>query len=492
MKAMNILYLEDAAHDVELVERMLRKSGFLFHLMQVDNQAEFETGLATFVPDVILSDHSLYQFNSLDAIRIFKSYQLDIPFILVTGTVSEEFAVNILKEGADDYILKSNLSRLPNAITNALEKSKLEREKRLYIKEIMVNEALLKEAEHLAGFGSWKVDLMNKNVLWSEETYRIFGYNPHEVESGWRTFLNHVHNDDRARMEIAIENLPQQAESMETECRIIDNKGELKHICLKIVVKRNADNVAVQLVGFIQDITGRKEAEQKLLKSFQAVAQLEGELAQQRLNQQKLITEVTIQAQEKERNELGNELHDNINQILSTVKMYLGICNDRIEAREELLGKSYDYLNIAIEEIRKLSKTLVTPTLGDIGLAEALDELAYGINLQKTITVKMINKMSAGEKLGNNMELMLYRIVQEQLTNIQKHSKASEAVILLQKDNNIIILSVSDNGIGFDPAVKAQGIGLKNISSRVQFYSGDMKIISAPGKGCRLEIQIPI
>jgi two-component system sensor histidine kinase UhpB len=90
------------------------------------------------------------------------------------------------------------------------------------------------------------------------------------------------------------------------------------------------------------------------------------------------------------------------------------------------------------------------------------------------------------------MELMLYRIAQEQLNNIRKYAKAKKAVITIRTESGNLFFSVADNGIGFDPAIKARGIGLKNISSRVDFYSGTMSILSAPGQGCTIEITIPL
>jgi signal transduction histidine kinase len=102
----------------------------------VDTEETFGKELTEFSPDVILCDHNLHQFNSIDAIRIFKKHHLSIPFILVTGSVSEEFAVDIMKEGADDYILKLNLTRLPTAIEHALEKKRLESERKLAMESL--------------------------------------------------------------------------------------------------------------------------------------------------------------------------------------------------------------------------------------------------------------------------------------------------------------------------------------------------------------------
>lgn len=128
-KDFRILILEDVEEDAFLIERALRKDGMKFVTQRVDTEDEYTHAMVNFHPDIVLSDHTLPQFNSYKALKIFKEYHPAAPFILVTGTVSEEFAVNCLKEGADDYVLKSNLARLPSAILNALKQKKGEAEK---------------------------------------------------------------------------------------------------------------------------------------------------------------------------------------------------------------------------------------------------------------------------------------------------------------------------------------------------------------------------
>lgn len=121
---LKILMLEDVEEDAWLVERALQKQDMVFTRMRVDTREEFTEALDSFMPDVILSDHSLPQFNSIEALGICHKKGLIVPFILVTGAVSDEFAVTCMKNGADDYILKSNLSRLPLAIHHAIRQRK--------------------------------------------------------------------------------------------------------------------------------------------------------------------------------------------------------------------------------------------------------------------------------------------------------------------------------------------------------------------------------
>jgi len=119
-KMLRILMLEDLEDDAWLIERALKKGDIHFSSLRVDSRNEFTEALDSFHPDLILSDHALPQFNSIEALEICHRKKLKVPFLLVTGAVSEEFAVSCLKKGAADYVLKSNLARLPLAIKHAL------------------------------------------------------------------------------------------------------------------------------------------------------------------------------------------------------------------------------------------------------------------------------------------------------------------------------------------------------------------------------------
>lgn len=150
---LRILMLEDLPEDIGLIEHILRKEGIQFESHYVDTKDEYVKALDHFGPDVILSDHALPQFNSVEALSICRKTSLNIPFILVTGTVSEEFAVSCLKQGADDYVLKSNLVRLPSAIVNALKQRNVElKRKKAEMTLRRQNEELVKINQELDSF----------------------------------------------------------------------------------------------------------------------------------------------------------------------------------------------------------------------------------------------------------------------------------------------------------------------------------------------------
>ncbi|HEX8060807.1 MAG TPA: ATP-binding protein [Cyclobacteriaceae bacterium] len=129
-KKLKILMLEDNPEDAFLIERVLRKDNMVFVTERVDTKEEFRESISRFQPDVVLSDHGLPRFNSREALKISLKERATAPFILVTGTMSDEGAISCLRDGADDYILKGNLSRLPSAIRRAMKARRLEKLKR--------------------------------------------------------------------------------------------------------------------------------------------------------------------------------------------------------------------------------------------------------------------------------------------------------------------------------------------------------------------------
>jgi PAS domain S-box-containing protein len=178
---LRILLLEDVADDAELIKRELRKENINFVSRRVYTSDEYLRELAEFSPQVVVSDFTLGEFNALDALALLKEHAPDLPFVLVTGSQSEEVAVECLKEGADDYILKSNLSRLPAAVLGALKKKELDRERS------KVEAALRRSEEHfraLIEYSSDVITIITRDGTISYESpalERVLGYQPDEL-----------------------------------------------------------------------------------------------------------------------------------------------------------------------------------------------------------------------------------------------------------------------------------------------------------------------
>ena len=262
-----ILHLEDVETDAQLVDAVLRKSTILFEKEVVDNREDFIRALKKFGPDIVISDHSLPGFNSLDALKILKDGAYNIPFILVTATVSEEFAVDIMREGASDYILKDRMQRLPAAVINSLEKAQLEKEQLKFLKELITNEAFLTEAEKIASIGSMEVELRSQETKWSPGLHRILGYAMDEVKPSIQKFIDCVHPDDVEMVKKEIDFAISSRQAVMLNFRTQSKSGNVKYIHAKILIHADRKGNAAYLKGFAQDITGKTVSEINLLSA---------------------------------------------------------------------------------------------------------------------------------------------------------------------------------------------------------------------------------
>lgn len=215
---------------------------------------------------------------------------------------------------------------------------------------------------------------------------------------------------------------------------------------------------------------------------------LEKVLEKERLLKHQEITEAVISAQEIERQELGAELHDNVNQILAGSLLYLGMAKRELGIDHEYLKETDNLINMAIDEIRSLSHSLILPSLHE---SEFLDALKNIIDTTCKTSGIMISLQAGGfdeSSMPDKLKLTIYRIVQEQISNILKHAAAKKVIIRLLKENGSTLLCIKDDGSGFDTSKKATGVGLLNIKTRASLFNADVSIISSPGNGCELRV----
>jgi signal transduction histidine kinase len=204
---------------------------------------------------------------------------------------------------------------------------------------------------------------------------------------------------------------------------------------------------------------------------------------------QRLLTEGMIEVQEREREWIGRELHDNVNQVLTTVKLYLETASNQVD--NPLIHRSMQLINSSINEIRNLSHQLSAPTLGTRSLIDSINALIEMIGFSSDLVI-MFDHGEYKEQLNMNQKLALYRILQELMKNVVGHAGATKVWITLVQKNKAVILKVRDNGKGFDPAMGGSGIGIKNILSRARIVGGNVNIESAPGKGSFITVVIPV
>lgn len=585
---LKILLLEDNRTDSELIERLLRKKYGNFAFSLAMDKKEFLEKLDGFSPDVILSDNSVPQFNALDALKVTRERFSHIPFILVTGTVSEEYAANVIKDGADDYILKDRMTRLPAAIEAALkQRSSLKElsdykyaldqsaivaitdqkgiilhanenfckiskygaaeligmdhriinsgyhspsfirylwttiaggkiwrgefrnkakdgsfywvdttiipflneknkpyqylsirtditERKRAEEDFLQSQMRLTQAQEIAHLGNWEINFKFNKSKWSDEAYRIYGVEPgdHNFSIGdWMTF---VHPDDLEYVKQVLEESRKTLTDVAFHHRILRKDGVIRHVYSEGKFEFDEDDQLIGLYGISHDVTEAKLAEEEIK------------------NQQLRITATALEAQEKERDAIGQELHDNVNQILVGTKLLLSMVNNKPEKTAELVQTCMGHLQKAIEENRQISHTLVTPDLREETLVNLITSLTEMMLKTAGLNVFISKSSFKEELLTDEQKLTIYRICQEQCTNIVKYAGAHLVNINLETKDLVFTMRIQDDGKGMDPDNLTNGIGLKNIKGRLSVFKGIVNIVTEPGNGFMLEITLPL
>lgn len=306
---------------------------------------------------------------------------------------------------------------------------------------------------------------------------KIYGYTPEQFYADADLWKRIIHDDDQKNLEQKFSEL-HQGSIVISQYRIIHKNKSIRWIEAKVVPTLDIKGQLIRIDGVCNDITERVSLQKKLAE----------EIKQKHQD----ITLAVITAQENERSLFGEELHDNINQILATAKLYIGSALIDTENRMELMKEGRGFINVAMEEIRKLSKTMTPPSLGKISLTGAIEDLINSI--EKVNDCKFCTKWENVDEhfLDEKLQHAVFRIVQEQLNNIIKHAKADNVYITLKQQDSTAQLIIRDDGVGFDVSEKSAGVGLQNISSRVELMHGVVKITSAPGEGCEMLINFEL
>jgi PAS domain S-box-containing protein len=323
----------------------------------------------------------------------------------------------------------------------------------------------------------WDWDLQKNEIFRNEEGLRtIYGFSTNEPIRRIDNWVERIHADDRHRVQQAIAAIHHDSRStiFQVEYRFLRGDSNYVSIYDRGYIMRDADGKPIRVIGAAQDITER--------------VRLQDQLMEEKNLRQEEIMKATLGVQEKERNEIGYELHDNVNQILTSAKLYLECVGRWDDKKEEYRLMSLDLINKSVEEIRRLSKSLVQPRLNDVGLVQAIDDILENIRVTRQLSIVLQYDGFDETSLDHGLKLAIYRIIQEQTTNIIKHAQASAARIELYQEQKDTVLKIVDNGLGFDPSLLRKGIGFTNIINRSAVHHGKVVIDSAPGKGCSLSI----
>jgi two-component system, NarL family, sensor kinase len=275
-----------------------------------------------------------------------------------------------------------------------------------------------------------------------------------------------------------------ESEKKQQQIALLESKGKVKDLELQ-----RSRAIIFIIIGGVIFLSGLIYLFYKRSRDKQRLSQ-----AREREESQRLRFAAVLEAEENERSRVAKDLHDGIGQLLSTAKLTLSAMDEPSSTESsKMLNNSMQILDEATREVRTISHNLMPATLTQIGLGAALHDLFMKINESNLLRVNL-SVTGLEERLPLSTEIAIYRVVQEIINNMIKHSKADTITVKIVRNQSSMYLSISDNGVGFekDLIAKSTGLGWKNIFSRISMLNGEIEVDTKPGSGTNVNIQFAI
>ena len=410
MDNLRILFVEDNPLDVELAVRELQKNGFDLKWQRIEGYSDFMNCMTQDPPDIIISDDAMPQFSAGEALQCLRESGLTIPFIVVSHAIGEEEAVQLMRNGAADYLRKDRMGRLGEAVRHALEERRLRSQ--------------YSEAQE-------ELRLLNR----------------------------------------------------ELEKRVAERTAELEAATRakahELFERQQAEQRLRQLADTLEDQV--KERTQQLATSY---ARLRA-----------LATDLTI-AEQTERRRLATELHDYLAQMLVVTRMKVSqlLRQDHDPDVRTILQEADQLLHQSLDYTRTLVSELTPQALYERGLSAAVRWLGDQMRRQQILTVE-ISLDTPELPLPEADAVLLFHSIRELLFNVLKHGKTDRASVLMSYDQDVLSITVSDHGCGFDVSGlsedRSDRFGLLSIRERMIALGGDFDLQSKPGKGTVASLHFP-
>ncbi|MFC4263182.1 response regulator [Ferruginibacter yonginensis] len=460
----NILIIEDNLGDFILIEEFIYdriESPSITHTKSfASTKLLNQTAQQKF--DVILLDLSLPDKSGEELITEMNTLNWGCPIIVLTGYTDIEFSIKSLSLGAADYLLKDeiNASALYKSIVYSIERRKANI-------QIAESEKRFSNLFQLSPQPMWLYDIETlKFIQVNKAAIDLYGYTFNE-------FLKMTILDLRPATENFKPNQPLSNQVINND-KVFNDK--IKHL------KKNKEIIDVEVYSSAIIINNN---EYRLTIAIDVT---------EKILYENKMTKAIIKTQEDERNEIGGELHDNICQLLVASQMSLGMLKNAIDAHsEKYYEQCKEYISESLQEIRNLSHRLSPAINEDINIEDSFRKLLNNFDIEgKYFIVFKFDKQLNDYQVNKDIHINLYRILQEHLNNIIKYANCKSVQVNLQVNHHNIVLQIIDDGVGFEISKANSGIGFANMRRRAELFGGNFNLYSAKGKGCKLNVTIPI
>ena len=410
---------------------------------------------------MILLDLSLPDNSGQNLVVEILKIACSIPVIILTGYTGINFSIKSISMGVSDYLVKDDLNpiALYKSITYCIERKK--------------SISLLKESEKRYS------DLfrLNPQPMW---VYDPSNYNFVQVN---KAAIDHYGYSEKEFLKMNIMDIrPDDDYPAVVTASAKDYPGDKIFKGKFIHFKKSGEAIEVEIFSNFIMVDN---------KEFKLV--IANDITEKTLIEHQ-ITRAIIKTQEDERYEIGAELHDNVCQILATSRISLGMLKESLgPSGLQLFGQCREYIDLAIDEIRNLSHRLAPAFFNDSTLEQAFEILLSTFNIEEKYKTTLYFDKALGKfNIDRELQLNLYRILQEQLRNILKYAKGTKIEVDVIANKGSLKMRIADDGIGFNKNVIREGIGLANMKRRTELFFGKMEIFTSPENGCEIVIDIPL
>lgn len=481
---LRVLLVEDSVDDADLILHELRASGLEVACQRVETAVAMERALLSAPWDIVLSDYGLPRFSAGKALELLLRVRPDVPFIIVSGLIGEEAAVALVKAGALDFVMKSNLGRLQPVIDRSLREAEIRRQHRATLLALQESEARFKAlASNLPGVIFQAVCRGNdelKLAYISDGCQPLFGVSPEAARAQPDALIRLIVPEDHAAFQHSLRQARKYSRVQNWEGRIrLPATGEVKWVNLRASV-RELPGGDVMSEGIISNITQGKRSELDLLRSREQLRELSSHLN-------------TVK--EQERASIAREIHDELGGTLTAAKIDLlwltrRLPADNIEMRTKAASVEI-LLDQALEIGRRVARSL-RPGILDYGIAATIEWQAR--EFEKRLGIPCAVACANDEmQLDPDLSTALFRIFQETLTNIAKHADAHRVDVTLSDDGNVVVLEVVDDGrgIGEEDLAKPGSFGIRGMLERAQTLGGTLVVGARARGGTQVRVSIP-